>query len=351
MAQTRSSALSNNGNLRDIGTLWTLTRGESSARCVLMALPVGLELRVVMDGSVLRSEHCERHDQAFDARRALARSHARSWLVALAGLTATARASGQRVSHANGTRRRSGVRVAACSGARRAKPLVAKRFRLSGMKSWDSVHPRAPAAHWRRSSSWRDSPRPLARCPRRHTSPQSRARSSSSRTCSSATCPGCRPPNRCACSGRQRNDATSTWTIDVRQRRPGLLARRRSRPAGGSSAPPDSLYRIFSVPLTRLEPGGEFDYRVSRNGEIVFAARGKSRAAIGSALPLRGHRRHRREHRSGEARGLPHAPGAAGLLRHRRGHRLLHGPDGRVSREVLPHLQRRHRQPRDWSAA
>ena len=66
MAQTRSSALSNNGNLRDIGTLWSLTRGESSARCVLLALPVGLELRVVMDGSVLRSEHCERHDQAFE---------------------------------------------------------------------------------------------------------------------------------------------------------------------------------------------------------------------------------------------------------------------------------------------
>ena len=37
MAQTRSSALSNNGNLRDIGTLWSLTRGESSARCVLLA--------------------------------------------------------------------------------------------------------------------------------------------------------------------------------------------------------------------------------------------------------------------------------------------------------------------------
>lgn len=66
MAQTRSSALPNNGSVRDIGTLWSLTRGESSARCVLLALPVGLELRVVMDGSVLRTEHCERHDQAFE---------------------------------------------------------------------------------------------------------------------------------------------------------------------------------------------------------------------------------------------------------------------------------------------
>ncbi len=87
MAQTRSSAPSNNGNQRDIGTLWSLTRGESSARCVLLALPVGLELRVVMDGSILRSEHCDRHDQAFYARRALARSHARSRLVALTRLT------------------------------------------------------------------------------------------------------------------------------------------------------------------------------------------------------------------------------------------------------------------------
>ena len=32
---------------------------------MLLALPVGLEIRVVMDGSVLRTEHCERHDQAF----------------------------------------------------------------------------------------------------------------------------------------------------------------------------------------------------------------------------------------------------------------------------------------------
>jgi hypothetical protein len=30
-----------------------------------MALPVGLELRVLMDGSILRAERCGRHDQAF----------------------------------------------------------------------------------------------------------------------------------------------------------------------------------------------------------------------------------------------------------------------------------------------
>jgi len=40
-------------------------RGESSARCVLLAMPIGLEVRVLMDGSILRTERCERHDQAF----------------------------------------------------------------------------------------------------------------------------------------------------------------------------------------------------------------------------------------------------------------------------------------------
>ena len=65
MAQSRSSAVSRDGSLRDIGTLWTLTRGESSARCVLLALAVGLEVRVLMDGSILRAERCGRHDQAF----------------------------------------------------------------------------------------------------------------------------------------------------------------------------------------------------------------------------------------------------------------------------------------------
>ena len=65
MAVTRSSALHRDGALRDIGTLWTLKRGESSARCILLAMPVGLELRILMDGSILRTERCERHDQAF----------------------------------------------------------------------------------------------------------------------------------------------------------------------------------------------------------------------------------------------------------------------------------------------
>ena len=65
MAVSRSSAVRRDGNVRDIGTLWTLQRGESSARCVLLALAMGLEVRVLMDGSILRTEQCERHDEAF----------------------------------------------------------------------------------------------------------------------------------------------------------------------------------------------------------------------------------------------------------------------------------------------
>ena len=65
MAVSRSSAVRRDANVRDIGTLWTLQRGESSARCVLLALSMGLELRVLMDGSILRTEQCERHDEAF----------------------------------------------------------------------------------------------------------------------------------------------------------------------------------------------------------------------------------------------------------------------------------------------
>ena len=37
--------------------------------------------------------------------------------------------------------------------------------------------------------------------------------------------------------------------------------------------------------LTRLEPGAEFEYQVSRNGQVVFAAKGKARAS--AAQPYR----------------------------------------------------------------
>jgi hypothetical protein len=81
MAQTRSSSLDRDGTLRDIGTLWTLKRGESSARCVLLAMPAGLELRVLMDGTILRTERCGRHDEAFElAERWRGRMMDRGWV-------------------------------------------------------------------------------------------------------------------------------------------------------------------------------------------------------------------------------------------------------------------------------
>ena len=75
------------------------------------------------------------------------------------------------------------------------------------------------------------------------------------------------------------NDATATWAVDVRQS--DQESWRTAIATGGRLlGTPGSLYRIFSVPLTRLAPGREFDYRVSRNGEAVFTARGKTRAAL-----------------------------------------------------------------------
>lgn len=81
MAESRAPAPDRNGVLRDIGTLWTLKRGESKARCVLVALAEGLELRVVMDGALLRAERCERYEEAFElAERWRARMTDRGWM-------------------------------------------------------------------------------------------------------------------------------------------------------------------------------------------------------------------------------------------------------------------------------
>ena len=80
MAEVRSSLSQRQSMPRDIGTLWTLNRGESAARCVLLATPPGLELRVVMDGSILRTERCSRHDEAFElAERWRNRMMDRGW--------------------------------------------------------------------------------------------------------------------------------------------------------------------------------------------------------------------------------------------------------------------------------
>ncbi len=76
------------------------------------------------------------------------------------------------------------------------------------------------------------------------------------------------------------NDTTATWAVDVRQRdgtpwRPAIVT------GGRLVSTAETPYRVFNVPLTRLEPGGEFEYRVSRNGQVVFAAKGKARASAG----------------------------------------------------------------------
>jgi hypothetical protein len=68
------------------------------------------------------------------------------------------------------------------------------------------------------------------------------------------------------------------WTVEFRQADDEVW-----RPAVGTNgrlirataALP--AYRLFSVALTRLRPGRAFEYRVSRNGEPVFSARGLAR--------------------------------------------------------------------------
>jgi len=81
MAEFRAPAPDRDGVRRDIGTLWTLKRGESKARCVLLALADGLELRVLMDGAILRGERCERYQEAFElAERWRARMMDRGWM-------------------------------------------------------------------------------------------------------------------------------------------------------------------------------------------------------------------------------------------------------------------------------
>jgi hypothetical protein len=80
MTESRAAAPDRARVQRDIGTLWTLKRGESAARCVLLALADGLELQVLMDGTLLRAERCERHEQAFTlAERWRARMMDRGW--------------------------------------------------------------------------------------------------------------------------------------------------------------------------------------------------------------------------------------------------------------------------------
>jgi hypothetical protein len=81
MAEPRISALNRNGVSRDIGTLWTLKRAESTARCVLLATAGGVELRVLLDGTILRAERSDNHQQAFElAERWRGRMMDRGWV-------------------------------------------------------------------------------------------------------------------------------------------------------------------------------------------------------------------------------------------------------------------------------
>jgi predicted phosphodiesterase len=74
------------------------------------------------------------------------------------------------------------------------------------------------------------------------------------------------------------NEPAAKWSVDVRQD-----AKEAWRAAvtvtGRLNASADPPYRLFSVPLTRLRPGAEFEYRVSKNGAVVFSAKGKARSS------------------------------------------------------------------------
>ena len=74
------------------------------------------------------------------------------------------------------------------------------------------------------------------------------------------------------------NEPAAKWAVDVRQdsKEPWRAA---LGAAGRVNASADPPYRLFNVPLTRLRPGAEFEYRVSKNGAVVFAAKGKARAS------------------------------------------------------------------------
>ena len=48
-----------------VGTLWTLRRARLAARCALIAWSGGWEVRVLIDGEILKTERCARGDGAF----------------------------------------------------------------------------------------------------------------------------------------------------------------------------------------------------------------------------------------------------------------------------------------------
>ena len=81
MGIRQKTAPVNTSTDRSIGTLWTLARGDSIARCVLIKVPDGLQVRVLLDDSRLRHEECGSHPEAFElAERWRDRMMARGWV-------------------------------------------------------------------------------------------------------------------------------------------------------------------------------------------------------------------------------------------------------------------------------
>jgi acid phosphatase type 7 len=74
------------------------------------------------------------------------------------------------------------------------------------------------------------------------------------------------------------NEPGAKWSVDVRQSDSDSW-----RPAVGAGGrvitQMETQFRLFNVPLTRLRPGTEFEYRVSKDGAVVFGATGKTRSA------------------------------------------------------------------------
>lgn len=67
------------------------------------------------------------------------------------------------------------------------------------------------------------------------------------------------------------------WSVEVRQNEQEAW-RTLVGTAGRLIATFDVPYRLFSVPITRLQPGREFEYRVLKDKTVVFSARGKARS-------------------------------------------------------------------------
>ena len=75
------------------------------------------------------------------------------------------------------------------------------------------------------------------------------------------------------------NEPGARWSVDVRQAEGDPW-----RPAVGAGGrvitQMKTQFRLFNVHLTRLRPGAEFEYRVSKDGAVVFSAKGKTRSAV-----------------------------------------------------------------------